>query len=114
MTLKSNVRYWTRFWPKYCAARGRTAPRARGRATTRRARRRDVTMRRYDLIETSTRRLPGPEHRGVAPQPLQSIEIPRLRMEQVDHDVHEIEQYPSALGESFCVMRALPQGLHRF
>src|SRR5574338_699128 len=119
MTLKSNVRYWTRFWPKYWAARGPVG---------RRARMANSTTARYTavprcapaplgfcdrLIPTSTGRLPGPEHRGVAPQPLQSIEIPRLRMEQMDHHIHEIEQYPTALGQSLCVMRAVPQGLHR-
>src|SRR5690349_2713533 len=118
MTLKSNVRYWTRFWPKYWAASGPVGQRARRNANTKApsasVRPCDrASVRPNDLIDTSTERLSGPEHRGIAPQPLQTIEIARLRMEQMDHHIHEIEQYPPALGQSFCVMRPMPQRLHR-
>src|SRR5690349_16008955 len=131
MTLKSNVRYCTRFWPKYWAASGPVGQWARSRKRRAASRRvmtrasvrslacaRDMpcgcaTVRPYAFMYASTGRLSGPEHRGIAPQPLQTIEIPRLRMEQMDHHIHEIEQYPPALRQPFRVMRAVPQRLHR-
>src|ERR1041385_2936770 len=105
MTWKSKVRYWTRFCPKYCWAVARVGTTASVRIRSERRSR--------DLIDTSTGRSAGPEHRGIAPELLQTIEGTRLRMEQVDHDIHEIEQHPAALGQSFGMMRAGPQGVQR-
>ena len=51
-------------------------------------------------VRVSTRNL-----LGVGPQPLELIEVAERRVEDVHDEIDEVEQHPSALLESFDVMR---------
>jgi hypothetical protein len=42
----------------------------------------------------------------ITPQAFELVELPERRVENVDHHIDVIEQYPSALLNAFGVMRA--------
>ena len=48
------------------------------------------------------------ERRGIVPESLELVERPRLRVKEVDHEIHEVEQHPAAGGQSLDVVRVLP------
>ncbi len=48
------------------------------------------------------------ELRCIVPEPLELIEGAGLRVEQMDHEIHEVEQHPAAAGQSFHVMGVMP------
>src|SRR5437660_7455432 len=98
MIWKSNVSYCTLFCPKYCAPRGAVPTAARTTAAT------TVPIRFTSIL--SLLHWPPRSHRGrIAPQPLELIERPQLRMKNMYHEVYVIEQHPAALRQSFHVMR---------
>jgi hypothetical protein len=54
----------------------------------------------------------------IVPEPLELVEGARLRVKQVDHEIHEIEQYPASAVESLDVVGVMAPAIqllhHRF
>src|SRR5918994_1328967 len=89
MTLKSNVLYWTLLRPKYWACRSPGATRRRSRAGAARRSINDLDLGGAD------------QQLGcIVPEPLELVERASLRVEQVNDKIHEIEQDPTAAGQS--------------
>ena len=84
MILKSKARTGPCSGRKYCAVEcgGNAAEQNQGERET--------------TNHEHTRRLLGAglELRRIAPEPLELIEAAGLRVKQVDHEVHEVEQHP--------------------
>src|SRR5678815_6123797 len=87
MTLNPNASYWTLFCPKYWAdRRAGSSTNSRGSSASR--------WRRNMATSSGS---PSGQLRCIAPEPLQLVERARLRVKQVDHKVHEVQQYPCLL-----------------
>src|SRR5688572_6310972 len=91
MTLKSKLVYWTLFRPKYWAE---SPP---GRASSSRSNSAGAERRSMATSASGA----DQQLRGIVPQSLELVERAGLGMEEMDHEVHEIEQHPAAAGESF-------------
>src|SRR5579859_542326 len=105
---KLKLRYWTLFWPKYCAANdptGTVVSTAAPIASSPTLGRMRSPFRRIRIARGNDRR--------VAPQPLELVELPQLGMENVYHEVHIIEQNPTPLRQPFHVMRLDPRRRER-
>src|SRR5213082_2645261 len=96
MMWKSKDWYCTLFCPKYCATSG-AAPNSASAATI-------PPMRRMTVILSTALGCARREHRGVAPQALELIELPQFRMKNVHHEIHVVEQHPPTLSQPFYVM----------
>ena len=85
-----------------CSGRS-TARAARPGARQRAAAARTPEMRRIMSIPRPGQE-PIRQRRRILPEPLQLVERSRLRVKQVDHEIHEIEQHPAAAGQSLDVV----------
>src|SRR5688572_27281258 len=94
MTLKSKLVYWTLFRPKYWAESRLGRPSSRRNSAG--------AMRRNMATSAGGA---DQQLRGIVPEALELVERASLGMEEVDHEVHEIEQYPPAAVEAFDVVR---------
>src|SRR4029077_16745245 len=112
MMWKSKDWYCTLFCPKHCKhcpASGAT-PNSASAATIPPNRRMTVILS-PPPPDASPSSSPPPlgsarrEHRGVAPQALELIELPQFRMKNVHHEIHVVEQHPPSLHQPFPVMR---------
>src|SRR5574338_1280003 len=95
MTWNPNASYWTLFWPKYWAASG-AGRTARNSGTSASPQRRNMS--------TSSGGA-DPQLRCVTPEPLELIEGTSLRVEQMNHEIHKVQQHPATPAQPLGMMR---------
>src|SRR5690349_6369770 len=98
MICQSKERYWTLFCPKYCADAVVLS-----------------TAHASPVKRTFVAFIPPPDpgpsfshchHRRFTPKTLELIEVTQLGVEQMDHEIHVVEQHPPALRQTLDMVRS--------